>query len=119
MTKYLERFPRKGLFEKGASISDYIQPVIFEPGESYHYSIGLDWAGFFIERRTGMPLEDFFIQSIFQPLGIKLSFFPKPEIMEHLIKPCALDVVTGKLSVLPPSPMGKPLVPEDVTVFNG
>lgn len=119
LSKYIERFPRKGLFEKGASIKDYVQPVIYEPGESYRYSIGLDWAGFFIERRTGMSLEAFFVENIFKPLGVKMSFYPKPEIMKHLIKPCALDADTGALKVLPPAPMGKPVQPEDVTVLNG
>jgi methyl acetate hydrolase len=119
MQKWLEQNPKKGHFESDASMADYMQPLLFEPGTSYRYSTGLDWAGFFIERRTGLSLEDYFQQNIFKPLGAtSMSLLPKPEIMERLMKPCALSA-DGSLTVLPAPPMNKPTEPEKVSVFNG
>lgn len=38
----------------------YVQPLVFEPGTSYTYGVGVDWAGFLIERVTGKSLEEYF-----------------------------------------------------------
>lgn len=38
----------------------YVQPLVFEPGTNYTYGIGIDWAGFLVERVTGKTLEEYF-----------------------------------------------------------
>ena len=61
---------------------------MFEPGESWDYSVGIDWAGEMVMRVSNMSLEDYMKKNIWEPLGIKhLSFFPKknPEIMSRLV----------------------------------
>lgn len=52
-------------------------PMIYEPGESWMYSVGLDWAGLLIHRLTGLDLEGWMQKHTFPPLGIKgITFWP-------------------------------------------
>ncbi|KAF2010156.1 beta-lactamase/transpeptidase-like protein [Aaosphaeria arxii CBS 175.79] len=53
-------------------------PLLFEPGTSFRYGGSPDWTGKLIERVTGKSLEEFMVEKIFEPLGIKdLTFYPK------------------------------------------
>jgi CubicO group peptidase (beta-lactamase class C family) len=45
-------------------------PLLFEPGEAWHYGIGLDWAGRMVEAVTGQTLGAHFAETIFGPLGM-------------------------------------------------
>ncbi|KAL8659042.1 MAG: hypothetical protein Q9202_007305 [Teloschistes flavicans] len=52
-------------------------PLAFQPGSSWMYSVGLDWAGKVIERVTGRTLNQYVQQFICDPLGIKdAQFYP-------------------------------------------
>ncbi|PQE31939.1 hypothetical protein CJF32_00001527 [Rutstroemia sp. NJR-2017a WRK4] len=42
---------------------------MFEPGESWAYSTGLDWAGLMVERANNTDLETYMKKHIFTPLG--------------------------------------------------
>ena len=50
-------------------------PLEFEPGERWHYGIGMDWVGKLIEAVTDQSLEIYFRENIFMPLGLKDSGF--------------------------------------------
>lgn len=53
-------------------------PLLFEPGTSFRYGMGSDWAGKLIERVTGKDLHAFMEEKIWRPLGVKdISFYPK------------------------------------------
>ncbi|KAF2680079.1 beta-lactamase/transpeptidase-like protein [Lentithecium fluviatile CBS 122367] len=53
-------------------------PLIFEPGTSFRYGAGSDWAGKLVEKATGKSLEAFMAERIWGPLGIKdITFYPK------------------------------------------
>jgi len=54
-------------------------PLHHEPGERFTYSEGLDVLGYFIEVISGMPLDQFFKTRIFDPLGMKDTWFYLPE----------------------------------------
>ncbi len=111
---------KPSIFGPHGKIDDYIQPLVYEPGTSYSYSISLDWAGFFVERVTGKSLEAYFQENIFQPCGMSTtSFLPTKQIKDRLMQPCQMDPQTHHLSLLNESPMGKPTEPEDVTLFLG
>src|SRR5215472_6647358 len=45
-------------------------PLAFDPGERWQYGINIDWVGRAIEAATGLPLEVYFRQHIFVPLGM-------------------------------------------------
>jgi CubicO group peptidase (beta-lactamase class C family) len=45
-------------------------PLVSQPGERWHYSMALEVAGIVIERVSGVPLDLFLKQRIFDPLGM-------------------------------------------------
>jgi methyl acetate hydrolase len=45
-------------------------PLVFDPGERWEYGISLDWAGRAVEAVSGQPLEVYFRDRIFAPLGM-------------------------------------------------
>jgi len=45
-------------------------PLVFDPGDRWEYGINLDWAGRAVEAISGLPLEVYFRQHIFAPLGM-------------------------------------------------
>jgi methyl acetate hydrolase len=45
-------------------------PLAFDPGERWQYGINIDWVGRAVEAAGGMPLEVYFRQHIFAPLGM-------------------------------------------------
>jgi methyl acetate hydrolase len=45
-------------------------PLVFDPGDRWEYGINLDWAGRVVEAVSGLPLEVYFRQHIFAPLGM-------------------------------------------------
>lgn len=54
-------------------------PLLFNPGEKYEYSLGLDVLGRLIEVTSGKPLDEFFRTRIFEPLGMKDTYFYPPD----------------------------------------
>jgi len=57
----------------------FIDPLAFQPGESWMYGPGMDWAGRIVERATGTTLGERVRQRICKPLGIPLDdaqFYP-------------------------------------------
>ena len=54
-------------------------PLHFNPGEKYTYSEGLDVLGYFIEIISGQPLDEFFSERIFKPLGMNDTYFYLPD----------------------------------------
>lgn len=53
----------------------YKLPLKFQPGDGWVYGVSIDWAGRVVEVLTGLSLEDYFQQNIFQPLGLKSTTF--------------------------------------------
>jgi CubicO group peptidase (beta-lactamase class C family) len=79
----------------------YQAPLLFEPGEGWAYSTGIDWAGVMVTRATGKSLEDYMQENIFKPLGMtSTTFYPEryPEIAKRLASMAVRDEETGKLS---------------------
>ena len=54
-------------------------PLLFNPGERWGYSLSVDVLGRLIEVISGMPLDEFFRTRIFEPLGMKDTFFFPPD----------------------------------------
>jgi len=53
-------------------------PLLFNPGEKWEYSLGVDVLGRLVEVISGKPLDEFFRTRIFEPLGMKNSYFYPP-----------------------------------------
>ncbi len=53
-------------------------PLSFQPGEKWQYGLNSDLLGALIEIISGKNLEDFLTENIFQPLGMKDTYFNVP-----------------------------------------
>ncbi len=53
-------------------------PLLFNPGERWNYGLNIDVLGYLIEVISGKPLDQFFKERIFDPLGMKDTFFYVP-----------------------------------------
>ena len=53
-------------------------PLLFQPGEKWQYGLNTDLLGCLIEVISRMNLEDFFRIKIFEPLGMKDTYFNVP-----------------------------------------
>ncbi|BEJ17801.1 hypothetical protein CspHIS471_0700690 [Cutaneotrichosporon sp. HIS471] len=98
----------------GSTIESFITPLNIQPGSSFVYGLGIDWAGILLERITGLTLDEYFRKHIWEPIGVKsMTFFPTPEIKARLMQMCTRTregelVHTRKLRPV------KDMVPEDI-----
>lgn len=53
-------------------------PLAFQPGERFQYGLSTDVLGCLIEVISGQSLDDFFQKNIFEPLGMKDTYFNVP-----------------------------------------
>jgi CubicO group peptidase (beta-lactamase class C family) len=72
-----------GVGVKGQTLGDAMKllgtlPLFFQPGEKWKYGLNHDLLGYLVEVWSGMSLEDFFAKRIFQPLGMKDTYFNVP-----------------------------------------
>lgn len=54
-------------------------PLVHQPGSTFHYSLSIDVLGRLVEVASGQPLDQFFEERIFRPLGMKDTAFYVPE----------------------------------------
>jgi methyl acetate hydrolase len=54
-------------------------PLLFDPGERWHYSTSTDVVGKLVEKVSGQKLEDYFRQHIFAPLQMSDTFYNVPQ----------------------------------------
>ncbi|HEX8277662.1 MAG TPA: serine hydrolase domain-containing protein, partial [Segetibacter sp.] len=54
-------------------------PLLFQPGEKWQYGLNTDLLGCLIEVISGMTLDEFFRKNIFEPLGMKDTYFNVPK----------------------------------------
>lgn len=54
-------------------------PLLFNPGDKFEYSLGVDVLGRLVEVVSGKPLDEFFRTRIFEPLGMKDTYFFPPD----------------------------------------
>ncbi|KDR77244.1 hypothetical protein GALMADRAFT_246540 [Galerina marginata CBS 339.88] len=60
-------------------------PLKFEPGTNFVYGWSSDVLGFLVEKVSGQSLEQFCKEHIFNPLGMKTSFYLTPELRQSLV----------------------------------
>lgn len=54
-------------------------PLIAQPGTKWHYSASIDLLGRVVEVASGMEFEAFLKERLFEPLGMKSTFFTLPK----------------------------------------
>ncbi|NDQ56760.1 MAG: beta-lactamase family protein [Acidipila sp.] len=73
-----------GLLAYDGTVEDSVKrlagvPLLFNPGDRWEYSLGVDVLGRLVEVVSGKPLDEFFRTRIFEPLGMKDTYFYPPE----------------------------------------
>ena len=73
-----------GLLQYDGTIGDSVKnlaalPLLSNPGERLEYGLSVDVLGRLVEALLGQPLDEFFRTRIFEPLGMKDTYFYPPE----------------------------------------
>src|SRR5262249_30903105 len=73
-----------GILQYDGTIGDSVKnlaalPLLFQPGDHWEYSLGVDVLGRLVEGVSGRAVAGFFFTRIFEPLGMKDSFFYVPD----------------------------------------
>jgi CubicO group peptidase (beta-lactamase class C family) len=108
-----------GLLEYDGTIADNVKrlaglPLLFNPGDRWEYSLGVDVLGRLVEVVSGMPLDEFFRTRIFEPLGMKDSYFyPPQDKVNRLAK--AYGIFNDKLTRFPDKPVVEGLLTYDAS----
>ena len=88
--RYREVGMSHGILQQEGTIGDAVKklaslPLLFHPGDAWEYSVADDVLGYLVEVVSGMPLDRFFQERIFRPLGMKdTSFFLREEKVPRL-----------------------------------
>lgn len=62
-------------------------PLIFEPGQGWHFGHSVHWLQLLIERVSGLEFMDYIQQHIFRRLGMKSSsYVPREDIVSRLLQ---------------------------------
>jgi CubicO group peptidase (beta-lactamase class C family) len=98
-----------GLLQYDGTIADSVkalaaQPLLFNPGDRWEYSLGVDVLGRLVEVVSGMPLDQFFRTRIFDPLGMKDTYFYLPQEKVARLA-TAYGIFDGKMTRFPDKPV--------------
>ena len=81
-------------------------PLLFQPGREWNYSMSTDVLGRVIEVVSGMPLDQFFRERLFEPLGMSdTGFFVPPDDLQRLAR--LYTPMPGTRQAVPLDAMGK------------
>jgi CubicO group peptidase (beta-lactamase class C family) len=67
-------------------------PLMDQPGTQWRYNTGSQILGVLIARASGRPVESFYRECIFEPLGMNDTDFRAPPGEPHRLVPCYQDV---------------------------
>jgi CubicO group peptidase (beta-lactamase class C family) len=81
---YKEANVASGLLPYDGTIAESVerlakQPLLFNPGERWEYSLSVDVLGRLVEVVSGKPFDEFLRTRIFEPLGMKDTYFFPPD----------------------------------------
>ncbi|WP_286830268.1 MULTISPECIES: serine hydrolase domain-containing protein [Kordiimonas] len=84
-------YQKNGVLQYGLSAEEWIsrlasQPLLYQPGDQWVYSFAVDVQGRLIEVLSGKPLDQFFEDRIFKPLGMTdTGFYISAEKASRLV----------------------------------
>ena len=88
---FAEETDLKTLVEKLAE-----QPLLYQPGEAWVYSLATDVQGRLVEVLSGKSLDTFFKERIFNPLGMNdTGFQVRPDQLDRFVEIYAVDTKKG------------------------
>lgn len=92
-------YHNRELGTSGKLLERFDTPLMFEPGDAWMYGPSIDYAGLLIERVTGLTLEAYMKQNLWDPLGVKdMTFFlsSRPDMAARMADMSVRDA-TGKV----------------------
>jgi CubicO group peptidase (beta-lactamase class C family) len=106
---------------RGMPMIERIQvPLLFEPGTSWAYGLGIDWAGLLVARLNNVTLEEYMQKNLWDPLGIENITFHndlKPNVKKNLVKLSVRQGIDDPFLMLA-SDTGKPVIWEDKLIYD-
>ena len=83
-TMYKQAGVAHGMLPYNGNIQDSVRrlaalPLLFNPGERFEYSLGVDVLGYLVEVVSGKTFDEFLRTRIFEPLGMKDTYFFVPD----------------------------------------
>ncbi len=94
-------------------------PLAFSPGTEWRYSHSIDVLGALVEIISGQPLDEFFKQRIFGPLGMDDTDFWVPEDKIHRLMACyQKDAKTGETTLADPAGAASKLYAKRPNLLN-
>jgi CubicO group peptidase (beta-lactamase class C family) len=82
-------------------------PFVAQPGEAFVYGYSTDVLGCVVERTSGMSLDRFFRQRVFEPLGMRDTYFYLPPEKRNRLATVYSPDSSGKVSRAGPGPRGQ------------
>jgi CubicO group peptidase (beta-lactamase class C family) len=81
---YAKNHLMAGFYVQGDKLLDAMTrlgslPLLHQPGEKFTYGLNVDVLGCLVEIWSGMTLDEFFRKRIFEPLGMKDTYFNLPQ----------------------------------------
>jgi CubicO group peptidase (beta-lactamase class C family) len=89
-------------------------PLAFQPGERWQYGSSTDFVGILVEKMSGMTLDEFVRTRIFQPLGMRDTFYNVPREKAGKVAAIYRPDKDGRIVLL-----RKPEYHEPTTYFPG
>jgi len=83
---------------KNAALST---PLLFDPGDRWEYGINIDWAGKAVEAASGLTLDAYLRQNIFEPLAMRDSGFQLGPAQRARLVSMHVRDVDGALTPIP------------------
>src|SRR3989442_13092357 len=84
-------------------------PLVFDPGDKWEYGVNTDWVGRLVEAISGQPLDVYFREKIFAPLGMKDSGYVTSDEQRSRQARVHQRQADGTLA---PQPLETPFTPE-------
>ncbi|MBA3067044.1 MAG: beta-lactamase family protein [Hyphomonas sp.] len=94
-------------------------PLAFSPGTEWRYSHSIDVLGALVEIISGQPLDEFFRERIFGPLGMDdTDFWVPPEKIHRLMACYQKDAKTGETTLADPGGAASKLYAKRPNLLN-
>ncbi|MFZ1528985.1 MAG: serine hydrolase domain-containing protein [Ferruginibacter sp.] len=74
-------------------------PLFQQPGENFMYGLNTDVLGYLVEVISGMPLDKYLQQNIFEPLGMKDTYFYLPKEKQNRLVPLYMQDKNNRLRI--------------------
>ena len=117
-----------GIGMKDASLEDAMTtlgklPLMHQPGEKFTYGLNTDLLGALVEIISGVSLDEFFRTRIFEPLGMKDTYFIVPQAKANRLVNLYTERPGGILAKATAQMLNGPVTPayplEKTTYFSG